>query len=134
MKIEYRPIKFRVWNGTSKSWEHGPNDEVNLFGETILLGEFMRVKIEELNDCVPLQFTGALDKNGKEIYEGDIMYFPAYEEDKEKHLLVKYDTDHAAFCVGGFAIWKDYIEIATIVGNIFETPELLEKCQHPLLQ
>lgn len=68
-----RPIKFRVWNDKQKKWEHGPGQECNLFGEMILLGGFMRVSLEELNDCIPLEFTGLKDKDGTEIYEGDIL-------------------------------------------------------------
>lgn len=69
-----RPLKFRVWHQGKHEWVHGPGDEVNLFGETIFLGEFLRgVRVEELNDCVAEQFTGLIDSKEREIYEGDIV-------------------------------------------------------------
>lgn len=75
--MSQRQIKFRVWNKKRKDWVYGPLQEVNLFGETILLGEFMRMPIAELNHCEALQFTGMLDKGGNEIYDGDLILVSA---------------------------------------------------------
>lgn len=71
-----RPIKFRIYNNKQDKWVHGPGNEVNLFGETILFGAFMNnVPTEELNDCVALQYTGCHDSSNNEIYEGDIVKY-----------------------------------------------------------
>jgi uncharacterized phage protein (TIGR01671 family) len=129
-----RPIKFRVYNTKQNKWIHGPGNEVNLFGETILLGGFMQnVPTSELNDCVALQYTGLTDINGKEIYEGDILKIH-YDVGGDVIGQVLYEADH-----GGYIFqWKrkgpnqhhinlncDVAFESVIVGNILENPELL---------
>lgn len=133
--MKRRIIKFRVWNNKTKSWAHGPGQEPHLFGETILLGGFMQVPLLELNDCIPLQFTGMLDKNGKEIYEGDIVR--AYMPDCYKNWIWR--TGIVAFdeVMGMYSVYDSIEDISKeslgsalicdgeeVLGNIYENPEI----------
>lgn len=130
--MKRRAIKFRVWNNKTKSWVHGPGQEPHLFGETILLGGFMQgVPLLDLDDCVPLQFTGLLDKNGVEIYEGDIVRFQ-YRDEGEFYGVVGMDDMYVGFSVQESKAFFGSINLTyynnkdhTVVGNIYENPELL---------
>ena len=121
-----KEIRFRVRNTKTNKWIHGPNYEVNLFGETILLGCFMEgVGVMELNDCVVLQYTGLHYENGKEIYEGDIINTIA------NRYVIEYDNERAKFIGRGLLYDKDILSADVIVpggiclGNIYDNPELL---------
>lgn len=75
------------------------------------------------------QFTGLYDKNGKEIYECEILY----NNDREEHCIVKYSKEKAMFIVkylesnDEFTLWESISNLYYSVGNIFENPELLTK-------
>ncbi len=66
-----RTIKFRVWNGVEMK-----QPSVNMLIQSTNGYPFWQFGFSEpdpMPDCIVMQFTGLLDKNGKEIYEGDII-------------------------------------------------------------
>ncbi len=115
-----REIKFRAWDTRSQHWEVGSDRA--LFWEE--LGA-LSGKIED-GDTVLMQFTGLKDKNGKEIYEGDIVETP--------HKLMKKYKWQIIFHKGAFVLSdgigfrhfysQKYTQKYGVIGNIYENPNL----------
>ena len=117
-----REIKFRVWH--KRLEEMLKPNQWNSYGPKINYG------VIESDDHEIMQYTGLKDKNGKEIYEGDVViqpkwfsvgqYLPATGE--VKYLGVRFTVD----CIGQ---WKGaHAELngnSEVIGNIYENPELL---------
>lgn len=123
-----REIKFRVWDSyVNKMCNHGdyqPNSMIYYH----LLG--MNKANQEHCDKYyhTMQYSGMLDKNEKEIYEGDICRTISIDFGEELQRVVFKD---GSFCFDyhGWPIsdWKKHnIEI---IGNIYENPEILKNEQ-----
>jgi len=112
-----RPIKFRVWDFFHKQWITGAAIELN---GCIINTSFA----EPETNCVALQYTGLTDKNGKEIYEGDIINLKFGE--LNANLVVKWDKYMGLkYHNGG---WTSLVHVDThgeVIGNIFEHENLL---------
>lgn len=74
------------------------------------------------------QFTGLKDKNGKMIYEGDIVT----DEGSGSKGIIEWNNDDASFVVhynGSSEDYQSFLEMdewAIIIGNIHENPDLLK--------
>ncbi len=126
-----RQIKFRG-KETSKPnrWMIGHYYEENGASFIWVKGEMKNWPIEVDAETVG-QFTGLLDKNGKEIYEGDIILLG---KNKTYTAQIVYRNDSLRiYSVGGYFIDDlDYIrqcgiEYCEVIGNIHDNPELLKE-------
>lgn len=132
-----RPIKFRAWHKTIKKifvMELICFPKYGHFAYTVSDGDGKLLGTEE--DFELMQFTGLHDKNGKEIWEGDVVrgdrvYVNNYDEEceREKGLVgvVKFGDSgisEAAFYVDG--ITESLIK-CEVIGDIHENPELLNQ-------
>lgn len=78
------------------------------------------------------QFTGLTDKNGKKIFEGDILHvWSEYYEQYYNKCVVRYGNFNCSCCDGVFGWYLDdgdirCIEDYEICGNVYDNPELLE--------
>jgi len=91
-------------------------------------------RIDNGNKMLPLQYTGLKDKNGKEIYEGDIISMPynRYPQNWKVDGLSAYGLFFERITNKPYSApyhWKDmkYRDEIEVIGNIYENPELLQE-------
>lgn len=136
-----RPLKFRAWTGSSMEYRVvvgslgafyveglDPKDSASMSPFNTIYGDGTPIE----------QFTGLLDKNGKEIWEGDIVLWEHGAGDSGKGVvhfsecgfytgevrqgLEQYypPNDVQGYPLGSMSL------IATVIGNIHENPNLIE--------
>jgi len=96
------------------------SDDGNLFKDDYKIAEFKDIEL--------LQFTGAKDKAGQEVYEADVIKFNDGIDDI--YGLISYDDEDAVYCVSYENVTEHLSNMAgdfEIVGNIFENQNLHEQ-------
>ena len=114
-------IKFRAWDKI--------NEEMIPWGRLLngynLRNVFMG---PEMCGLILMQFTGLKDKNGVEIYEGDVLFHPLqgrrkvyypYSETVASYGLRNIDNGFGSTLQDSHAVWE-------IIGNIYESSDLIE--------
>lgn len=118
--MQNREIKFRLWD-SDLGMEYSPK-----FGG---MGNDLNNQLKNALGIL-MQYTGLKDKNGKEIYEGDIIQYEQQWWDIGMHNIGMHkevvswnsDSSYAHFAAGDWSVEPEEVEI---IGNIYENPELL---------
>lgn len=131
-----REIKFRAWEKIGQQiigWQQWVDNSINLY-EILGNGEF-----------IVMQYTGLTDKNGKEIYEQDIVKFGKKslgnnQRDEDYNTLpIVWSATRGAWVFDDgdrdyYRSWNAYIySDLEVIGNTWENPELLENENKELL-
>lgn len=129
-----REIKFRAWNKYNMSY-----DELTVVGPDIGLNALLK---NVQRNFTLMQYTGLKDRNGREIYEGDILksrendevwrvdeMLPAHRQSHVTNIGYfcgkTYNSRASSAAYDNIDDWMSWPEMYEIVGNVYENPQLM---------
>ena len=125
-----RTIKFRGLRTDGKGWvyggyfQHTPDED----GVRSYIFDFNEGAVEVITESVG-QFTGSVDRNGNEIYEGDIVLLDEGFHPRNRPIVF---SEYGDWSIGELGISfgqmkADGFVHCEVIGNIYQNPELLER-------
>ena len=120
-----RQIKFRGKRNDQDEWVFGDLIEENGGDTYIVQANIIQWKQFEVDPDTVSQFTGLTDKNGTEIYEGDVVQYEKVRIDWSKTIrtIEKFEIEYND-CAN---YNQDEASKLEIIGNIHDNPSLLTK-------
>lgn len=118
-----RPIEFRAWDkidGVMRDWGNLCSHRYGAKGETIFSDP----------QYILMQYTGLKDRNGVDVFEGDILRASIYCDEDAQILAVKYAG--SGFIIeykdaeADYFMLSDFPGSIEVIGNIWEHPERLK--------
>lgn len=126
-----REIKFRAWLKEDKKMVNVEtmdftDKSIQYLKKSEIINAYI-LKRESFDDVELMQYTGVKDKNGKEIYEGDIVILNDAEE--ENRCIVKYKYGSYILIDGDLRENLSNVEdrFLEVVGNIYQNKNLLKE-------
>lgn len=117
-----REIKFRAWNKYKAFMIY--DVDINSYGQVI---KYECGQYAGSYDYPVMQYTGLKDKNGREIYEGDIVKY--FRNEGYEFVTTRLGAHGIETQIGFYP----FIEIdghVEVIGNIYENPELLDNASN----
>ena len=128
-------IKFRAWDKEQNKmllpdkwdWDWYLCNEYGVLSFPVMIARDYVMSYQTKKELILMQYTGLKDKNGVEIYEGDIISFDSNTS------IVFYNSSHCAFMLAdGGARGRGYLRLGQlssldieVIGNIYEHKHLL---------
>ena len=126
-------FRFRVWDNSNEIWLEDEDLSIAPNGTLTVLGldsDGETIFCED-EDCIVEQCTGLKDKNGKLIYEGDIVQLTRERRWLPKgslHIIEWRTFNCCGFCLGSLgSLTEKCSKECIVIGNIHENPELLKE-------